>query len=189
MVRLVGLLRLSVLARFRYMNLRPLRSKSASNNPKFSLIPDADVIPPSFERASTCVKSFNRALLHRLFKDVSNYEIVKVLTPHFIVAKRAGGADLEWALQSSTRRDGHSSIHSQLRLGEKEGPQGFPLIPCHVCGRLLFSKVNQWFCSVFHSQFPLLLPFASDSGAPHLLFSLFGFYSGCRAERGKTWRS
>lgn len=121
--------------------------------PKFSLIPDADVIPPSFERASTCVKSFNRALLNRLFKDVSNYEIAKVLTPHFVVAKHAVGADLEWALQSSTRHDGHNSIHSQLRLGEKEGPQGFPLIPCHVCGRLLFSKVNQWFCSVSTHNF------------------------------------
>lgn len=106
-----------------------------------------------FLNASTCVKSFNRALLNRLFKDVSNYEIVKVLSPHFIVAKHAGGADLECGLQTNTRHDGHNSVHSQLRLGEKEGPQGFPLIPCHVCGRLLFSKVNQWFCSVSTHNF------------------------------------
>lgn len=106
-----------------------------------------------FLNDSTCVKSFNRALLNRLFKDVSNYEIVKVLSPHFIVAKHAGGADLECGLQTNTRHDGHNSVHSQLRLGEKEGPQGFPLIPCHVCGQLLFSKVNQWFCSVSTHNF------------------------------------
>lgn len=150
MLRPVGLLWLSfVLVLYIYV-LTAARWEMCIQTFKNSNWP---VAPMRSLSASTCVKCLGGALLNRLFKDVSNYEIVKVLTPHFIVAKHAGGADLECGLQTSTTHDGHNSIHSQLRLGERGGPQDLPLIPCHVCGRLLFSKVNQWFSSVSTHNF------------------------------------
>lgn len=184
MLWFVGLLWLSFLTHFRYMCC--IYHCSVGNvhrtfKIQFDLWHWCD--SSFFLNASTYVKPFNRALLNRLFKDVSNYEIVKVLTPHFIVAKHAGGADLECGLQTSTRHDGHNSIHSQLRLGEKEGPQGFPLIPCHVCGWLLFSKVNQWFCSVSTHSF--LYCYHLWMILEHCIYYFpFKFCSGCRAERG-----
>lgn len=149
MLRPVGCCGSVLSSRFTYMYL-PLPVRNVHpNNPNSNW-------PVAWMRSlnvSTCVKRLSGALLNRLFKDVSNYEIVKVLTPHFTVAKHAGGADLECGLQTSTTHDGHNSIHSQLRLGEGRGPQDLPLIPCHVCGRLLFSKVNQWFSSVSTHNF------------------------------------
>lgn len=182
MVRLVGLLWLGFWTFLRHMYLPLLRSKCASNTTKTSVWS----VPRMwfFLILKHQCAYFNRALPNRLFKDISNYEIVNVLTAHFIVAKHASGADLECGLQTSTRHDGHNRMHSQLRLGEKEGPQGFPLIPCHVCGWWVFSKVNQWFCSVSTRNF--LYCYHLWMIPEHCIYYfLFQFCSDCRAESGK----
>ena len=167
------------------MYLPPLSSKTCIKDLKIPLDPWRRCDSSFFLNTWTCVKSSNRALLNRLFKDVSNYEIVKVLTPHFIAAKRAGGAYLECGLRTSNRHDGHNSIHSPAEIGWKRGTARlFPSsLVMFVDGRLLFSKVNQWFCSVSTPNFLYCY---------HLWMILerciyyfpFQFYSACRAERG-----
>lgn len=116
-----------------------------------------------------------------MFKDISNYEIVKVLTPHFIVAKHAGGADLECGLQTSTTHDGHNSFHSQLRLG---GTARLASDPLSCLWMLTVLQSKSMVFQHFHSQFPPLLPFVNDFQVLQSLFSLSFFCSGSRAERG-----
>lgn len=114
-----------------------------------------------------------------MFKDVSNNEIVKVLTPHFIVAKHAGGADLECGLQTSTTHDGHNSVHSQLRLG---GTARLPSDPLSCLWTLTFLQSKSTVFQRFHSQFPPLLAFVNDF--PRIAIIIFPLIFMVAAELG-----
>lgn len=118
-----------------------------------------------------------------MFKDVSNNEIVKVLTPHFIVAKHAGGADLECGLQTSTTHDGHNSIHSQLRLG---GTARLPSDPLSCLWTLTFIQSKSTVFQCFHSQFPPLLAFVNDFSSIAIIIFPFIFIVAAERREGNT---